>query len=188
MKTVLVSGIRVMMLALACVVMIGCSSAPAPEKHYYLLRTPDSLRTGDGQAGAQVGKVVVPAYLRSAQLAVKVSETEIRPANFHLWAEPAPEAIERFFRLRLAAAHADVEPTAWPRVDIDIVELLGNLQGEVHLTAMYTFYEGAKSLGPPRLYTDTVRQSRDGYAGLVEAHNQLLERLAVEISASIPGS
>lgn len=164
----------------------GCASQPLPEKHSYLLRVPATPeRQMEGSWGG-IKRLTVPSYLESQQMMIMVSEIEVKPVRFHRWGEPPKEGIRRYLDGRLATKVASRELVDISYVDIEIAEFLGAVEGAVRLRADYSISTGPVA-STKQTFDMTVTQSRDGYAGLVDAHAELLDLLADSISKSAAG-
>lgn len=181
MKTCYSRWFRTSLLTLLALLVSGCATQPAPERHTYLLRVPQGEASPVSPGRLSLAHVAVPGYLEAQEVMLMVSATEVRPARFHRWAEPPREGLTRYLSNRLAN-----EPVATDyRVDVVVEELLGTESGNVRLRADYSLEDEAG--GVVRGYFDrTVVQTSDGYPALVEAHAQLLEQLAEAIAETVP--
>lgn len=175
---------------IACLGLVGCTSAP-PEHHEYLLR-PLQLApiTGD-KAAVLLRPVSVAPYLDQAGIVLETADTEIRVAKHHRWAESLDDAIGRFLQVGIgnrAGLQVEMAPlttgTAVEVVTVRIDRLHGDANGAVRLVADWAV-EPAD--GPPRLYSfdQQARQSRDGYAALVATQAELLDQLAGAIADAL---
>jgi len=170
----------------------GCVST-APETAYYLLRAEDDVAPTSAAPTIGLGHVTVAPYLERAGLVLRVEANRMREASYHLWAEPLDRGVSHYLGARLSAqlggalGRDAAQGASWEqRVDVRIDEMHGSLAGEARLVAAWSIIEVAtgKSTASHRLVS-TVRQERDGYAGLVEAEMVLLDRLAGEIARTL---
>jgi len=172
---------------------MGCSSKEIPDTHLYLLRADSEFSGADSNLLVGLSTVDVPAYLKRSELILQVGPQELRPARYHRWAEPLDENVRRYLRDRLSTAlGTNVEMNArlrerWDvQIDVAIEELHGTLDGSALLGASYAIVRPAR---PEQVQRGRVRlaqsQTRDGYAGLVDAQSELLDGLAHRIAADV---
>ena len=181
---------------LSVLLLIGCSSAP-PERSHYLLRDPDvaAAPAPTAVAGPKggivgIGRVSIAPYLDRAELVVQTGSYEIRPARYHHWGEPLEDGIRHYLRSALTkrlgrevASDVLVRDTWAYRIDLTIETFHGTLSGDVELVAGIVIMRVAgNALLETRRVVLTDRQHSDGYAGLVDAHAALLDKLADEIA------
>lgn len=178
------------LIVLICVAFTACSSKPVPEQHLYMLNAEATSRPSAQDFRIGISDVSIAPYLRRSDLMLQVSAWEMRPARYHRWAEPLAEGIRNYLRDTLSnslGAAVDIDPTyraAWSQtISVDINRLHGDLDGTVYLDANYAV-TGTDSQIRKR-FTATTTQSTAGYPALVEAQQNLLNRLADDISSSI---
>ena len=175
-------------LILVIVMLTGCGSTAVPEQHFYLVRSVDAAsgevrHTGD----FGVRRVEVASYLEQAGVILEVSDGELRPARYHLWAEPLRESIRRFLVSGLTARlEVDMAANRRTRNNVDVVinELHGNTEGDVTLSATWRITNLDGVMAAHQL-SESAALTEDGYAALTRAHEALLDRLADAIAASV---
>ncbi len=173
--------------------LVACASAP-PEAAHYLLRVvpPADLGSADPLPVA-LGRISLPPYLDRAGLVVQMDEHQLREARFHLWAESLDEGVWFYLRERISselgrALHPgqDLGESVRYRVDIRINEFHGTLDGQAHLVARWSVRRVDKdSVVETQRFSQTRRQTGDGYPGLVSTEMELLDELAVTIARTL---
>lgn len=183
---------RLLFLSLV-VLAIGCAGSPPPKQHLYMMRTGSGLPTYESELSVGIESVSIAPYLKRAELMLQVGPQELRPARYHRWAEPLDQNVRRYLRDRLSAElQANVDASAkfsdrWQlQVDVAVEELHGTLDGRAVLSAHYTVVTVAEPTTIKRgQVSSSVEQSGSGYAALVDAESQLLDRLARRIAEDI---
>jgi hypothetical protein len=181
-------------LALAFV-LVGCAGSPPPERSYYLLRAEvdGPLAPADPKAQIGLGRVAVAPYLDRAGVVVQISPHQVREARFHLWAEPLNRSIRFYLSDRLSgllgrnlnAGHGS-QPSWRYRIDVDIEELHGTLEGEARLVARWSLRDLQRGITPvTQRLARSRQQTGDGYADLVRTLTALLDELADEMAAHL---
>jgi uncharacterized lipoprotein YmbA len=182
-------------IALAWVLLLmACAAAPPPTTRYLLPATAtEGTARVDPPVWIGLGRVEVAPYLNQPGLVVETESLQVRPARYHVWAEPLGEGLRRFLGAEISAAlgvdvAADaVRGHAWDyTVEIGIDRLHGNLSGEAMLVARW-WIRPAAGRGEPVAFRFAAAQplSRAGYAGLVEAEVELAHQLAAAIAESL---
>ncbi len=171
---------------------IACSSTP-PQTTRYLLPAETTRGTTRLESPARIGlgRVELSPYLGEQGLVVETEAGQVRPARYHLWAEPLDEGLRRFLRLEISKAlgeHVSGDSTQQPRwrrtVDVEIDRLHGTLAGEAVLVAQWRV---SPREGEPRAFSlsESRPLPREGYAGLVDAEIELTRALARAIDESL---
>ncbi len=180
---------------LVLALLVAACSSTAPTTTRYLLPAETSRGTTRLESPARIGlgRVELSPYLGEEGLVVETEAGQVRPARYHLWAEPLDEGLRRFLRLEISKAlgeHVSGDTTQQPRwkrtVDVEIDRLHGTLAGEAVLVAQWRISPG-KGEGQPRTYgfSESRPLPREGYAGLVEAEIELTRALARAIAESV---
>ncbi|MDJ0846947.1 MAG: PqiC family protein [Myxococcota bacterium] len=170
----------------------ACSSA-APATTRYLLPAETSRGTTRLESPARIGlgRVELSPYLGEEGLVVETAAGQVRPARYHVWAEPLDEGIRRLLRVEISKAlgqHVSSDRTEQPRwkrtVDVAIDRLHGTLAGEAVLVARWRI---SPREGEPRAFgfSESRPLPREGYEGLVDAEIELTRALAQAIAESL---
>ncbi len=162
---------------------VGCQSRPAPELHYYMLQPSVS----DLSRGiVEVSRIELPAYLQSTSVMLAVSDYEIRPAQYHLWAEPLEEGIRRVLEAELSSQlKRNVSPDLLQTIEIEIEAFHGTESGKVVLRGMWRPIE---PVSEPHRFSIETELEFDGYLSLVEAHVRALSVLVSGIVGVVQGN
>ncbi len=178
---------RAVPLFLGVLLLEGCAtSTPLPEQHTYLLRAVGTEGAVSApESPVSVDRVTIPAYLNRNELVVLVSPRQIRAAKHHRWAEPLDSGIQRYLQNRLIADMGATSPRQRIRVEVQVEELIGDLDGTIDLRATYQIGFAASGQTRKGLFASSVEQQFDGYAGLVAGFETLLDALAGVIAQTI---
>lgn len=159
---------------------VGCQSRPAPELHYYLLQ-PSTSELSRGIV--EVSRVDLPAYLQSTSVMLAVSDYEIRPAQYHLWAEPLEDGIRRVLEAELVAQLKYVDREVIPiSVELDLEVFHATDSGQVLLKGAWRL-ESEEAEG--HSFSITTGLKEDGYPAAVESHVRALLLLAKAIAGDL---
>jgi len=189
---------------IAILLIVGCSSTPAPSLKQYLLRA-DSPAKHTSQGSQQVvttislGKVAVASYIDGLGLVLEKGDGQVHIARDHQWAEPLRLSLRSFLSNRISSELGQPIRAYSPsygsssdnkglskRVDIRIDELHGTKNGEAKLVAFWAVIDPDKqTVLSENSFYDTEALSHDGYGALVAAEKALLARLASSISATL---
>jgi uncharacterized lipoprotein YmbA len=188
------TDLRFVPIAVVCGVALGCAST-APTTTRYLLRgdVPEGTARLAAPERISLGAVEVAPYLGERGLVVETEPNQIRPARYHVWAEPLADGLRGFLVAEISNAlgYPVGSDTAhqihWDRtVDVRIDRLHGTLSGDAVLVARWTITPGSGA-GDAVAFQLAASQPllRRGYGGLVEAEIALLRRLAAAIAESL---
>jgi uncharacterized lipoprotein YmbA len=180
--------IRFVFMALALFALVGCASAPPPVTSY-LLRG-DSVE-GQGPIDAQVrvglGRIVVAPYLlKSNGIMIETGPGEVQPASQHRWAEPLDSGLRWFLRQEIASeldfevggGVTDVDDWDY-RLEVFIARMHGTMDGRAILDSLFVVRSMKGSGGSVEYrFSKSVPLPKEGYAGVVEAHQVLVQELA----------
>lgn len=168
----------------------GCSGTPV-QTQYYLLRTDEPGTTRDLTPSTEfaMGRVMVAPYVDQSGLVLETGVGEIRPARYHQWAEPMPEALRHLLRVEVGRAlDTDLFPSeisdAHTLFDVRIDQLHGTAGGDAVLVAYWGVRRDGKLIETFQ-FSETRSLQADGYAELARAFEALLVDLSVEIAASL---
>ena len=113
---------------------------------------------------------------------LETANGDLRPARFHLWAEPLRDGAKTFLMSAISSASGyDILPwqlnKAATRFDIRIDQLHGTHDGTAKLVAHWWLYNG-ESVGEMFQYAGTRALATDGYGALAAAQQSLLLEMA----------
>lgn len=155
------SPARTAMLGLLFMTLVACvSSAPT---RFYMLNSVVVPEKGGGTGengpppAIEVGPVEFPAYLDRKQIVTRISENELRLAEFHEWAEPLKDNFVRVLAANLSVILSTDALIVFPykgptpadyKVEVEVTRFDGRTGGDVTLAALWTIYgeDGKKVL------------------------------------------
>ncbi len=179
---------------LSTLLVVACSSS-APTTNRYLLRSEAPIGTSrlDPPVWIALNRVEVAPYLGEPGLVVETQPHQVRPARYHIWAEPLADGLRRFLAAEISNALGFPVGTDaarqrdWDRtVDVSIDRLHGTLSGEALLVARWWIAPQAGK-GEAFQFSASEPLPREGYAGLVYAEVALARQLARAIAESLRG-
>lgn len=175
---------------LLVVLLTGCAGKPI-EPSYYLMRSDhnlDSRQLNPSQDFA-MGTVVIASYIDQQGLLMETRDGAIRAAQHNLWAEPVYEGVRNQILVAINRAKGEVLlPANLNRdaivLDIRLDQLHGTYDGKAKLLAHWWLRRDKEVLAVYQFAEEQTLAS-EGYAALVDAEKALLDRLALEIVASM---
>jgi uncharacterized lipoprotein YmbA len=176
--------------------LLACASDP-PARTHYLLRAdlPDETSQVEAPVVIGVGRVTIAPYLGRPGLVIESDDHQVRPARYHVWAEPLDEGLRRYLRTEISnrlgyAIRADASRRAdWDyAVDVVIDQLHGTLSGEALLAAGWRISRADGREIAAYVLSKSEPLAMDGYQGLVNAEIVLLQKLAARIAESLQES
>jgi uncharacterized lipoprotein YmbA len=191
-KSVFISVIMASMLA-------GCTTTP-PSRFYILDSLPSSGQkkpnlTDPGYISLAIGPVEVSEYLNRPEIVTRISENELKLADFDKWAEPLEHNISRVLAENLTELLLTENFAIFPwggsipidyRIALDILRFDGNLSGDATLVVRWSIFvqEGNKLLTTKKsTYTEPV--PLQSFEDLVSAQEKLLVVFSGEIAEEI---
>lgn len=170
--------------------LVGCiNTQQAPETFYYILdSTPESAehttaaKTGDNVRQVKVNPVILPDYLNQPNLVLKLSDHQIKIANYHFWAEDLRQSIQQVLVNELninnsTTTFAKVCRGACLTLDITIDHFYPTEEGDVMLAG--TYYLSDKPVVKRFVLNKSL--SKGGYDEAVPLMRSLLSDLASQI-------
>jgi len=173
--------------------LLGCATAPAPERTRYLMRSSEGTPAGP-VSHARLGfrRVVVAPYLKSLGLVVETGPGQVNSARFHEWAEPLDQGLRRFLVPATAAALGEsvgggaAYAGDWAyRVDLYIDQLHGTAEGDALLAAEWRIVDSAGVEVGRSAFSKRSALSGSGYDALAEAELALVAELATAVADSL---
>ncbi len=192
-------SIKPFVFILLCLWSSGCATSP-PTKFYLLSPLTPAPDHVAGVAQEQPPKivrvdgVVVPGYLDRDEIVIRVNENQIHLADLNRWGEPLRNSLTNLLALNLSrllpAGHFAVFPFKSPstvdyQISVEIIQMDGSFNGDVHLRAQWSILTGKESdiLVSRESYFKESNAS-DDYGELVAAQSRLFEALCREIAKS----
>ena len=184
---------------MGCLWILGCATSP-PTEFYLLSPLAPALETKTGSAQDQPPKtirvdgVVVPGYLDRDEIVTRISENQIHLADLNQWGEPLRNGLTNILALNLSrllpsenfAVYAFKCPSeANYQVIVEIIQMDGRLNGDVHLMAQWSIFEakGGNILITRESYFKASEAPAD-YDELIAVKSRLVEALSREIAKS----
>lgn len=168
----------------------GCASQTV-EPSYYLLRSNQGLPSAQLNPSVDfaLGTIQIAPYLNQRGLVIDIADSQIRPAVNHLWAEPIYDGVRNLLTTDIATASGEeLMPTNLSTdatvVNIRIDKLDGTLDGTAQIVAYWWLVNNGDVIALNR-FSESRALTADGYGALVSAERALLEKLALQIAASL---
>ena len=194
----LVPFLKFIVLVPLCLWPLGCGTSP-PTQFYLLSPLPAPNvrpeRIDDRLKTIRVDAVVIPGYLDRHEIVTRISENEIHLADLSQWGEPLRDNLTNILALNLSrllpAEGLAIFPFKSPskvdyQVSVEIVQMDGSLDGEVHLTAQWSILDGnGNNILTARKSRFKASGAPGDYGELVAAQSRLVEALSREIAKSI---
>jgi uncharacterized lipoprotein YmbA len=169
---------------------MGCvNTAPQPESYYYILddtqqNAPQNEILARTTTQVRVLPVRVPDYLRQPNLVLKLSNHQIKIANYHFWAEDLSQSIQRVLVNELNNKGTSVNYTqrciSCDELAIVLDHFYPTEQGEVVLSGTYEITSKAQTTVTKR-FSLTQSLTEGGYDEAVASMRALLTDLAGQI-------
>lgn len=186
-------------------VFYSCFGGPTTPSRTFLLSQCHVLADYDGPVQVRfpiepgvrvgVGPVKIAEYLNRPQMISRIRANEIQVQEFHRWAEPLKDSLPRVLAQNISWLLTSDLVFAFPwsssvkpdyQVTVDVLRLDGRPGGDVWLEALWTLYDGNRTvLQESRRASFTVTSTAPDFEQLVDAHNQLLFLLSLRISATL---
>jgi uncharacterized lipoprotein YmbA len=173
--------------------LLGCVSSTAPPEtfNYILDNQPtgiqSTLKTATvltKQTAIRVLAVQVPDYLNQPNLVLKLSDHQIKIANYHFWAEDLSQSIQRVLINELNSTHSDFSYrercAGCDELAITIDHFYPTEQGNVVLSGSYEKVTKDDNRGHVRFYL-TQKLEKGGFDEAVSVMRALLGELAQQI-------
>ena len=190
-------SIALVLIFLIASALSGCLGAPKPPPDYYMLYPgPSTEFTGlEHGMAIGIGPFNVAPHLTRLQIVSRESNTRLKISEAHQWAAPLKVGIYNVISVNLASelntnriyeVPSRQKRTLEYRVAIDILQLAGELGGEVKLVSRWIISSGD---GKKELISHVSRiveaTGSDDYEAYVEAQSRALIALSKDIAAAI---
>lgn len=177
--------------SLLLVVLLSACAGTSTEPNYYLLRTDHDMATRTMALSSHyaLGSVTIAPYIDQSGLLLETRAGEMRPAKYHLWAEPLYEGVRVFLMSEISHARGEdilvgaIERDA-TRINVRIDQLHGTHDGRARLVAYWWLQQGEETREAYQ-FAEYRDLGEDGYAALASAEKALLADLANRIAASL---
>ncbi len=185
MKKFINACVRPFTILSAFVVLSACvTSTTTPDTFYYVLNSQSGLQSKVEKSTAKQVKiqtVKLPDYMKQANLVLKLSDHQIKLANYHFWAEDLSQSITRAIVNDLNQQHQNISFTqqcsACDKLSITIDHFYPTEGGDVLLTGSYEMRINDKELTQARFSLKT-ELNEGGYDEAVAKMRQLVAELA----------
>lgn len=192
---------RVLFIAIMALAIAGCSST-APEVQRYLLPEPElSVMDSELQSKVVMGTVQVSFFLAGSGLVYELEHNQVHQANYHRWAEPLQQQLERQIRMGM---QQQLPASTWLplsgsahlrsldyRLDLQIDAFHLTRGGQVRVRGQWQLRDHEQSFIASDAFD--IRQSlpEDGYTAMVKtlgnAWHEALQEIADSIQDSLRG-
>ena len=170
--------------------LVGCSSTTI-DTQYYLLRQQHVFESRELKPSPDfsLGSVDIASYIDQPGLMLEVGNGQVRPAQYHQWAEPLHNSVRVFLQREISLQlGTDVFPAAYSpastSIEIRVDQLHGTNDGKALLLAYWwTIQDG--EIQSIFQYTETETLTADGYAALANAEEVLLSGFAKSIADTL---
>lgn len=154
----------------------GCAKTMPPQNHYYLLNPPQNQQ-GELNTTPPILRIELAQYLSQGSLVLQLDEQRIQPSHYHRWAEPLAGMIERYLQRQLQQRNQSQQETS---ITLVIDRFHGSPTGEVWLSGQW--WDDSLDNHRPHRFAYQQKQQQAGYDHLVITLQQLLDRVANELS------
>lgn len=173
----------------------GCMNSPEPpESFHYLLDAAPALSSQSSQtskrefarpAQVKVLALNLPDYLQQPNLVLKMSNHQIKIANYHFWAEDLNHSIQQILIKELNQTSSTISYhqrcIACDEIAITIDHFYPTDQGKVVLSGSYDQIANDGSYSASR-FSFVTELNKGGYDEAVEAMRALLTELAKQVN------
>ncbi|MBN1547335.1 MAG: membrane integrity-associated transporter subunit PqiC [Syntrophaceae bacterium] len=191
--------IKSTLFAILFMLLAGCVTTE-PARFYTLtpMIGPDSealLETTVQEVGLGVGPVSIPDYLDRRQIVTYSNQNRLKIAEFDRWGGSVKDDVLRVLSENLSNLLSTDRVFLYPwrgsapidyQIEVEIIQLNGQLGGDILLTARWTIIGGKdrKALVIKRSrFTESA--GAQGYEAMVEAQSRALGHLSRDIAVSI---
>ena len=177
-----------------CALLLRACASDPPARTQYLLRADLPAETSRIEAPVVIGlgRVTVAPYLKRPGLVVESEDHQVRPARYHVWAEPLEAGLRRYLRTEISNVLGYVirseagNRAAWDyAVDVAVDQLHGTLSGQAKLVASWRISRADGSEVAAYILSTSEPLAVGGYKGLVNAEIVLAQNLAAQIADSL---
>ena len=179
-------------LCILLLVSVGC--ATSPPARFYLLSPPAAQPMADQMQKKilQVSlQVQVPDYLDRPQIMIREDTHRLSLAELDRWAEPLSRMLTQFLAQHLTAGPLPVQVNTPDsgrdevRIWIQILRLDGKPGGRVTLETNYRIASPEMNEGRVHFFSAAAPAPGQGLPGLVQAHEQVVQELASELTQAL---
>jgi len=181
--------------------LIGCAAGTSAPSRFYLMSPLSGPKAESGVSAGRrcitvgIGPVEIPAYLDRPQIVTRVSENEVRLAEFDRWAEPLSDSIPRVLAENISGLLCAESINVFPwresapvqyQVIVEVLRLDGDLGGRAFLLTRWAILEERQeSPAVARRSSYSERVEAKDYEALVSSLSRLLEDLSRDIAVAI---
>jgi hypothetical protein len=175
--------------AIALPILSACASKSVPDTHFYLLDpAPQKLSNNYRDQLIEVSKISLPKYLKNNQLMMLGAHNKLIPANYHKWADEFGPSIRRALIVHLEVASDTTSYTdacdQCDALNLTIEHFYPTEDGRLIFSGNYEL-ETIDGIAVRKRFAYEETLPQGGYAQAVKQMNTLLEKLALEITATL---
>ena len=181
---------RVLLTLLLVPLMVACTSTPI-ETNRYLMRGPVVMGKSELNPWKDygLGRLDLAPYINQQGLLLETVDNEIRPARYHLWAEPTRDSMRNLLAVEISRVSGrDLLPVVPDEntklINISVSQFHGTQKGTAILVASWWLSQQGQVLAGFQ-FAEEIPLAEDGYASLAEAQSQLIMRLGSEIASRL---
>ena len=171
------------------ILLSACSSQSSTIK-YYLLHSPTETRTADlsQSVAVKLSKLSIPDYLKQRGMPLILDTNQVHISKTHVWAEPFDSSVKKLIEYALEPDYSLVtsqrEETSAISLQIEILHLVPNAQGDVAFSAKYRIFSDDKLI-VSKAYAQSYPLKSDGYSHAVDVYREAIFNLVLEIKKHI---
>ncbi len=180
----------------ALLLLCGCAAQTSTARFYILDAMPETpISTVSFDKAVLIGPVRMPGHLDRPNIVTRSGHNQLHLAEFHRWAGPLDENIgliiakdlSRLLNTDRVSYYLHVKGLQWDyRIELDIIQMDGRLDGKALLEARWTIYQGTGgSQVETRLSRFEQEVEEPTYNGLIQAWNRAFSRLSREIAGAL---
>ncbi|WP_420554403.1 PqiC family protein [Neptuniibacter marinus] len=184
-----------MALAISFLLLSGCAQQTSRDENQFYLLSSDSaaIQKVDTKHVIGLKPVTVAAYLNNAGIAIQTTESQLKIANHHLWAEQPNLAITRVLHgeLNKKLSHSRIDNGQFGRssdwqysLSTHVDQFHGTENGLATFSGYWQLDKQGKVLFSAR-FNLSAPLEEPGYAALVSQLRQLLSQLAEDQTQQI---
>ncbi|UFS70802.1 PqiC family protein [Geomonas sp. RF6] len=189
--------IRLPILALACLALLVAGCSRSPQVTFYTLlpaASGEAVPATEAPVSVSVGPITVPEVVDRPQLVVRESESRVKIAETHRWAEPLKREIPRVLAQNLGSLLGTEQVSSYPqnagadaqyRVQVDVQRFEALPGKSVTVEALWQIKRSADNAQGRGHSLVREPVQGDGYEPLVAAYSRALSRVSAELAQAI---
>jgi len=193
--------IAAVMITVCLFFMAACVTGTSAPSRFYVLNPLAATETGTPVAPSDeciaigIGPVELPAYLDRPEIVTRLSNNELKLADFDRWAEPLGENFTRVLAENIANLICTEPITIFPwksytlveyQIVIEIIQMDGELGGNTSMAARWAILEGeSKDILWTKRSSYSESAAGSGYEAFVAAQSRMVDAFSREIAETI---